>query len=320
MILAVTLNLALDVTYRVRRLEPGKAHTLELVGSQAGGKGVNVSRILKQLGVPTLSLGLVGGISGEAVVEEMTRAGLAHRLVRVPEETRRCMAVVEDDGRVTEVNEQGPEVPPEAWDEFVEAFEKLLNTKDVRVTVLSGSLPPGLPVDAYAILCRTSHLAGIPVALDSSGDALVEGIKAQPEIVKPNRKELLEALKEDGISEPQRTEPFEPSRWVPVVYALRAKGPQAVVASFGADGVLAVTEQGAWFARPERVSGNPVGAGDAVTAALARAEAQGAKWPERIRDAAALSAAAVASTVAGSLNVSLYRDVLVETRLVSLPS
>ncbi len=307
MILTVTLNLALDVTYRVPRLEPGTPHTLQLVSGRAGGKGVNVSRILKQLGVPTLVTGFVGGVTGEFVVKEMTEAGLNHRLTRLPGETRRCMAIIsEEDASVTEINERGPEVPTDGWEEFVETFAKLLDTPDVRVTVLSGSLPPGVPVDAYATLCRASHNAGVPVILDTSGAALRAGLKGRPDVVKPNRKELLEALDDEEISTPEPSDNFEPSQWVPLAQAIRAKGAGAVVASFGEDGLLAVTEGGTWFARLPRVSGNPVGAGDAVVAALARGEMDGREWPERIHDAATLSAAAAAATTAGAFSASNY--------------
>ena len=308
MILTTTLNLAWDVTYRVSRLDPGAAHTLELVGAQAGGKGVNVSRILKQLDVPTIAMGFVGGVTGQMVVEEMSQAGLKHKLVSVAGETRRCMAVVsEEDGQVTEINERGPEVPAEAWDEFRQTFQQLLTTEEVRVVVLSGSLPPGVPVDAYASLCRLSHAIGLPVILDTSGEALKEGLKARPDIVKPNREELLEALEGQKVAEAlvahDSSEEFNLAAWIPAAQALRDRGARAVVATFGPNGLLAVTEEGAWFARPPRVNGNPVGAGDAVTAALALGELEEAKWRDRIRDAAALSGAALGSGVAGSLDV-----------------
>ncbi|MDP8955892.1 MAG: 1-phosphofructokinase family hexose kinase [Actinomycetota bacterium] len=307
MILTVTLNLALDVTYRVRRLRAGRSHTLELVRAQAGGKGVNVSRILKQLGVPTLAAGFVGGVTGDSVVKEMTKARLDHRLIPVPGETRRCMAVIsEDDGSVTEINERGPDVPTDAWQEFAEVFEELIDTRDIRVTVVSGSLPPGVPVEAYATLCRVSHKAEIPVILDSSGDALREGLKGRPDVVKPNRDELLEALEDEKISTPKPSDEFLPSKWVPVVQGLRAKGAGAVVASFGPDGLLAVTDEGTCFARPPLVSGNPVGAGDGVTASLARGVLEGRKWPERVRDATALSSAVAASVTAGTFDPAVY--------------
>ena len=316
MILTVTLNLALDITYRAGRLQPGGAHTLELVAAQAGGKGVNVSRILKQLGVPTLATGFVGGVTGDIVMREMTEAKLDHRLVSVPGDTRRCMAVIsEEDGTVTELNERGPEVPPESWDEFVEVFEKLLRDRDVRVSVLSGSLPPGVPVDAYATLCGTSHEAEVPVILDSSGEVLREGLKGRPDIVKPNRDELLEALKADGISAPEASAEFQPSQWVPLVQALRAMGAGAVVASFGSDGLVAVTDEGTWFARAPRVAGNPVGAGDAVSAALARGELEGTAWTERIRDATGLAAGGAASRTAGTFDEAVYERTKKETSL-----
>jgi 1-phosphofructokinase family hexose kinase len=307
MILTTTLNLAWDVTYRVRRLKPGAANTVELIGAHAGGKGVNVSRILNQLGVPTVAMGFIGGATGRLVVDEMNDAGVNHRLIPIQAETRRCMAVIsEEGGDVTEINEQGPEVPRDAWDEFVETFREVIGEEEARVAVLCGSLPPVVPADAYATLCAVAHDANIPVILDSSGAALKEGLTGRPDIVKPNKEELLETVGEDRAPPSDDVgQQFDEAEWIPILEVVRSAGAGAVVATFGSDGLLAVADEGAWFARPLEVrGGNPVGAGDAVAAALAKGLLEETTWPDRLREAAALSAAAAGADTAGRLQES----------------
>lgn len=302
-VVTVTLNPALDVTYHVPRLRVGATNRVVRVHVQAGGKGINVARVLHALGVPVLALAFAGGgAAGREWAADLDGAAVPHRLVAVPGETRRCVAVVPlEGGPVTELNEPGPEVPAAAWDEMVAAFREVLSG-GARVAVLSGSLPPGLPPDAYARLCRLAQEAGVPAILDASGEALRAGLAGRPAVVKPNRDELLEL-----VGAPAGGEGNGVGReWLPLLAEVRARGAGAVVASFGRDGLLALTGEGAWHARAPAVRGNPVGAGDAVVAALARAELAGVPWPERLRDAAALGAAAVACPAAGAFDPGVY--------------
>ncbi|MCX2183884.1 hexose kinase [Streptomyces sp. SKN60] len=293
MILTVTLNPALDITHRVDRLRPHSAHRVRDVGARAGGKGVNVSRVLHTLGLPTLVTGLAGGPTGEAVRRELCRAELPELLTPVDGETRRTVAVVDEHtGDTTTLLEPGPVVRPEEWRSFLADFEACVER--ATVVVLSGSLPPGLPEDAYATLVHAARARAVPAVLDTSGPALRAALPAGPALVKPNADELTEAT---GESDPRRA-----------AQALRAAGAEAVVASLGPDGLLAVTPEGAWRAvPPERLRGNPTGAGDAAVAALARGLAAGVSWPRRLAEAVALSTATVAAPLAGSFDPAVHR-------------
>ncbi|MEV5750373.1 1-phosphofructokinase family hexose kinase [Actinoallomurus sp. NPDC052308] len=276
MIVTVTPNLALDVTYEVPELRPGGTHRVETVHTRAGGKGVNVARVLRSLGHDVLVLGLAGGATGDAVRADLDAAGLAHDLVPIAGETRRTVTVVAG-GDATLLNEPGPVVTPEEW----AALEARI--PDADVVVISGSLPPGVPQDAVARLARRD----VPVIVDTSGEALRH---AAPYAwaVKPNAAELTELT---GTDDP-----------VAGARALRAR---AVVVSLGADGLMAVTGDEVHRVPPPRVvSGNPTGAGDSVVAALAAGV--GTPWPDLLKDAAALSAAAVLAPVAGSYDPAAY--------------
>lgn len=290
MILTVTLNAALDVTYRVRELRPGEAHRVSTVDTRAGGKGVNVARVLHSLGHDTLVTGLAGGEAGEAIRAELATAGIPEVLHEVAGPARRTVtAVSTQDGSATAFNEPGPVISVREWVDFIARYRELAGRADV--VVLSGSLPAGLPDDAYAQLIMRARTRTI---LDTSGPALLAGVTAAPHVVKPNAPELAAAT---GGGDPAAA-----------ATRLRELGARAVVASLGADGLLAVSESGAWRARcPETLRGNPTGAGDACVAAIAAGLASGEEWPEVLADAVALSAAAVAHPLAGGVDLATYR-------------
>ena len=302
MILTVTLNLALDVTYHVPRVALGATNRVARVDSRAGGKGVNVARVLHVLGHSAVVTGLAGGPTGAAVRADLGRAGLADALVEIAGDTRRTVTVA-GGGDATGFWEPGPPVSAAEWRRFRAGFGELL--RDATAVVLSGSLPAGVPPDAYAILCREAAAAGVPAILDTSGEALTRGLEGRPAIVKPNADELADVAAAGALLE--------------ATGRLRRAGAGAVVASLGADGVVGVADEGRWRARPpEEVRGNPTGAGDAAVAALAAGLVAGREWPERLADAVALSAAAVHAPVAGSFDAAAYARYRAETRVVRL--
>lgn len=292
MILTVTLNAALDITYRVDQLAVHASHRVRDVAVRAGGKGVNVARVLHALGHEVLATGFAGGPTGEAVRADLGAAGVAEALVMVDGETRRTVTVVDTDATV--FNEPGPLLAAGEWERFAEVYTSLLS--GARAVVLSGSLPPGAPADAYAALAVRAGEAGVPVVLDADGDALRLGLAGQPTVVKPNAVELSGIALRGGLEGARQ---------------LRALGAAAVVVSRGREGLLAVSDDGVWqVAPPATVTGNPTGAGDAVVAALAAGLATGTPWPDTLARAVALGAAAVVAPLAGDIDLHAYRRFL----------
>ncbi len=267
MILTVTLNPAIDVTYHVEELVPGATHRVSRVHERLGGKGINVASVLGQLGVPVRSTGLL-------------RDGppLFAPIAAPPRRT----VVIADGREATGFWEPGPAVTAQEWARFTAHYASLL--PETKVVVLSGSLPQGLPAHSYASLIGLARHAGCRTILDTSGPALEQGLAAGPDVVKPNAAELADL----GSAVPATT---------------------MVVQSLGPQGLRA----NGLCARPPRpVPGNPTGAGDACVAALARGLSLNTPWPQLLRDAAALSAAAVASPVAGHVDLDLYHQLLPE--------
>jgi tagatose 6-phosphate kinase len=292
-ILCVTLNAALDVTYHVEEVRWHAGNRVAAVAHRAGGKGVNVARVLHALGEKVLVTGLVGGDTGAQIRADVQAAGLTEKFQDVAGESRRTLAVVDAvAGDATGFWEPGPAIAPQDWALFLDRYHQLLD--QARVVVLSGSVPPGLSHEVYAVLVLHAREAGVPVVLDADAEALTVGVRAKPDIVKPNADELRRAT---GFTD--RLSGAD---------ALRAQGARAVVVSAGADGLIASTPEGRWAARPPTfVAGNPTGAGDASVAALARGIAADTSWPERLTDAVALSSSAVLRPLAGDVDLAAYR-------------
>ncbi|QNE18807.1 hexose kinase [Kribbella qitaiheensis] len=289
----VTLNLALDVTYSVDELVVGGSHRVTDPRQRAGGKGVNVARVAATLGHQVLALGFVGGVTGELVAEELFDAGLTALLTPIRGETRRTVAIVNGvDGDATIFNEQGPSISDDEW----RAFHDRMPWGRLGVLACSGSLPPGLPADAYAELAVRARHHDVLTVIDAGGEALVAAAKAGA-VVRSNAAELRDALGNDiSVEEGARQ--------------LVVAGATAAVITDGSRGMVAASKSGAWRALPvERVAGNPTGAGDACTAVVAAAVAESPEpdWSVVLKSAVAASAAAVLTPVAGDIDLSAYR-------------
>ncbi|WP_336053462.1 1-phosphofructokinase [Streptomyces sp. CA2R101] len=303
MILTVTLNAALDITYRVPRLQPHATNRITEVSERPGGKGLNVARVLAALGHRTVATGFAGGGTGEALRALLAETDVTDALVPVGGATRRTVAVADaSSGDTTQLNEPGPTVSPAEWDTFLGTYRELLG--EARAVALCGSLPPGVPVDVYARLTRAARSAGVPVLLDTSGEPLRRGLAARPDLAKPNADELAALT---GSTEPLRA-----------ARDARRRGAHAVAASLGPDGMLAVTADGAWQAAPpQRIAGNPTGAGDSAVAGLLSGLVEELPWPDRLARAVALSAATVRAPAAGEFDAATYEELLARVVVTS---
>lgn len=303
MIITVTLNAALDVTYRVAELRPHATHRVLDTAERPGGKGVNAARVLAALGHPTVVTGFAGGPSGHELRRLLTgvpQAGLlTDALVPIAGATRRTVGVVDDTtGDTTMFNEPGPAVTAAEWAAFLDTYRGLLAAPEAAAVALCGSLPPGLPVGAYTELVREARAAGVYVLLDTGGEPLRRGLAARPDLIKPNAEELMALT---GFSEPARA-----------ARVARRRGARAVAASLGPEGMLAVTEDGDWQGVPPggRLAGNPAGAGDSAVAGLLSGLVEGLSWPDRLARAVAISAATVVAPAAGEFDPATYEKLL----------
>ncbi|WP_229070744.1 1-phosphofructokinase family hexose kinase [Actinoplanes sp. DH11] len=301
-VVAVSLNTALDITYTVPHLMPDTSHRVTDVVTRAGGKGVNVARVLGRLGSDAVVLGLIGDdATGSDITAELAQAGVPARFVRVGGRTRRTVSVVAGP-QATVLNEPGPHVTAAEWTAFQELFAGVV--REARVVVLTGSRPPGVPVSAYADLAGIATAAGAEVLVDTEGPALRRALDTAPAVAKPNAAEAAELIErpvrghDDAVAAAQR---------------LVDLGARAGVVSCGADGFVAVTAGASYRVRvPHPVTGNPTGAGDALAAVLAHGLARRVPLPDVLARAAAVSAAAVACPWAGGFDPDVASRLLPE--------
>ncbi|KDN22017.1 1-phosphofructokinase family hexose kinase [Amycolatopsis rifamycinica] len=284
-ILTITLNPAIDVTYRTGALRLGGTTRVPDVRSRAGGKGVNVAAVVRELGGESLVLALTTTRAPDEFRDGLDGLGLAHRLVPALPAVRRTVAVVTPADGTTMLQENGFPAGPAGETGILDALGDEL-ADGAGAVVISGSVPPGLSADVPAKLARLCARHDVPVIADVSGDALREAAGSGA-VLMPNEDELAE-LAGPGTCQD-----------------LVAAGAPAVVATFGPGGAVAVTERGTWRARPaEVVTGNPAGAGDAGAAALAmHLTGSEVDWPVALADVVATSAAAVLRPVAGEIDV-----------------
>jgi 1-phosphofructokinase family hexose kinase len=193
MIITVTLNAAIDKTLAVPNFRLGRRHRAVEQTSMAGGKGVNVARALKSLGQPVIATGVAGGPNGTRIIEQLTEEAILNDFVRIREESRMSTAVVDPtSGEQTEINERGPLVTEAELELFVDKL--LYLAKGAEICVFSGSLPRGVESDVYARLIGELRKLGVTTMLDSEGDALLLGTRAEPTVVSPNELEAEELV------------------------------------------------------------------------------------------------------------------------------
>ena len=293
MIVTVTLNAAIDRTLTVPNFQLGQRHRASAGLTLAGGKGINVARALKRIGVPVVATGLAGGRTGTRVVEELTGEAILNDFVRIADESRTSTAVVDPTGgSYTEINEWGPQVEPAEIEMLLDKLRYLSRGADF--VVLAGSLPRGVDDDFYGELIRDLNRRQVQTVLDSEGEPLRLGLEAEPFLVSPNQQEA-EALVGQEFYEQQD-----------FAHALEHIG------ELGARNVLITNESGC-FARlrdgrktrryraiaPHVDAVSAVGAGDVLLAGFIAAHVEGSSLEDALRAGVAACAASATELGAG---------------------
>ena len=185
MIITVTLNAAIDKSLSVPSFRLGRRHRTVERRALAGGKGVNIARTLKTLGLPVIATGFQGGPTGTQIVAQLGDESILHDFVRIGGESRTNTSVLDPTtGEQTEINEQGPTVEPDEVEQF---REKLLYlASGASIVVFAGSLPRGVEPDLYAQLVRSLRKLEVTTIVDTDGEALRQAVRAEPDVVSPN--------------------------------------------------------------------------------------------------------------------------------------
>ena len=284
MIVTVTMNPAIDKTVEIERLRHGGLNRIQKVEYDAGGKGINVSKTIRELGGKSVAMGFLAGNSGKTIANVLGEKGIENDFVWVEGETRTNTKVYEKDGTLTELNEPGPAVTEAAVEKLLEKLEEYAG-KDT-LFVLSGSIPDGVPKDIYARITRRVHEKGSRVLVDADGELFRIALEARPDMIKPNRVELEElfGLAADACDE----ELWKAAR------SLQNQRIETIAVSMGKEGAMFFI--GEYQAKCPALSvkiHSTVGAGDAMVAALAYAWEQKTEKEKMVRMCMAVSAGAV---------------------------
>ncbi|MFC0302668.1 hexose kinase [Virgibacillus soli] len=261
MVLTVTLNPSVDIGYNLEQLHLDTVNRVSHISKTAGGKGINVARVLKQLEIEVSATGLIGGSLGKFIKEQLNGIGIGQQFVDITGETRNCIAILHD-GKQTEILEGGPEISENEASQFLFHYESIM--KETDIVTISGSLPKGLKDNFYEKMVEIASLYDTPVLLDASGKALEAALESsdKPFLIKPNQEELAALIGKALVTESEiiaalQTNPlFEGIPWV--VITLGSKG--------------AVIKKDNKFFRadiPKMQAVNPVGSGDSVIAGFA---------------------------------------------------
>jgi 1-phosphofructokinase family hexose kinase len=309
MIYTLTLNPAVDRELTVPAVEFDAVLRATESRVDFGGKGFNVSRLLKSMNVPSTAVGFVGGKAGEMLTDGLKSLGIGTDFVSVPGETRTNVSIVtQTAGHYIKVNEKGPSVDASKQAELLQKLASIARPGDWWV--VAGSLPPGVPDSYYAQIVRVLNQCQSMTILDTTGEALRLGCAEKPYLVKPNADEAHQLT---GL-------PMEsPQEIATAAAAIRRMGAQNVVISLGKAGALLQTPEATWFTHsPSVQEKNPIGAGDSMVGGLTWALTRGLSLKESLGWGVASGAAtaSLSGTEVGTLP--LIEELLKGVRFESL--
>lgn len=260
MIITVTLNPSVDISYKLNDFETDTVNRVTDVSKTAGGKGINVTRVLRQLKEEIAATGFLGGTLGDFIRSEISAIGVENHFVQIEGDTRNCIAIIHD-GNQTEILESGPKIKETEAERFLEKFTSSL--PNASLVTISGSLPDGLTADFYKKLLDMSAQHHTKVLFDTNGSILKQVLKSsnKPFLIKPNDKELADLLdrqieNENQLVDVLQNEIFHDIPWI--------------VVTLGAKGAIVKNNDAIYRATIPHVNAiNPVGSGDSVIAGFA---------------------------------------------------
>ena len=255
MIYTVTFNPAIDYVMRVGDITFGKTNRSMAEEIHFGGKGINVSAVLSNLGLRTTALGFTAGFTGEALEKAVGEMGVNADFIRLKSGNTRINVKLKGNTE-TEINAAGPGIEK---DELNNLFEKINGLKSGDTLVLAGSIPPSIPKDIYEQIAQTLENKGVRLVVDATGDLLLKVLKYKPFLIKPNRQELEEIINKEIKSE---------GEIISAAGLLKEKGALNVLVSLGAEGAILLAEDGNVYKQSAfKVKAiNTVGSGDSMIA------------------------------------------------------
>lgn len=300
MILTVTLNPSIDISYPLEVLALDRVNRVEAVQKTAGGKGLNVTRVLAETGQAVVATGFIGGKLGDFVIHQLQEQGISNQFFKIKGETRNCIAVLHE-GMQTEILEAGPYIDMDEAEGFLNHMSII--AKQFDVLTFSGSLPKGLAAHYYQDLITMARAYGSKVVLDCSGAPLkaVLAGKDKPTVIKPNLEEL-----EDLIGQPVT---LDEERLISLLSQPLFEGIEWIIVSLGAQGAFAKHYNRFYRVTIPKIEVvNPVGSGDATVAGIAWALAEGDDDETLLKKANVLGMLNAQETRTGHVNMAHFDE------------
>lgn len=274
MIGTITLNPSVDLSYYLDLFFINDVNKTANFTKIAGGKGLYVTKLLRQLGCEVLATGFLGGLNGQFIRRELQNLNIRSAFVPIQESTRNSIAIINND-KYTEIKEDGPQISKKEGKEFIQLFVENIISHNIQVVAASGSLPPGLKPTFYKTLIEQAHQQNVKFILDTRGEPLKEAIKAAPYLIKPNNWELEELLGHKIQSE---------NELLDLLPQLKSYGINMVVVSLGKEGCIALCGESIFKATtPDVPVKNPIGSGDAMLAGMVKEIAANSSYEEILK-------------------------------------
>lgn len=257
MIYTITLNPALDYIIKTQRFILGDINLSQAEYTLPGGKGVNVSIILKQLGIDSIALGFIAGFVGEEIERQVKKYGVKTDFIKIENQISRINVKITTTSEETAINGKGPLIN-QSYIELL--YKKLDMIKNGDTLVLAGRIPQGVKEEIYEEICKKVDKKEVRIVVDATGDTLVKTLKYHPFLIKPNQYELGEIF---GIEISNQDEAIEYAK------RLQQEGAQNVLVSMGSKGAILIDENGKAYKRKALNTNkiiNTVGAGDSMVA------------------------------------------------------
>ncbi len=270
MILTLTLNPAIDYALGTDRIVYDDRTYITTEAEYPGGKGINAAQVIHAFGGQVHAIVSYGGRTGQRLAKMLRASHIDVTLIKVRGETRRNLAITDQQGLTIKLDHRGPPLEPEELDQIHEVVRQKL--PGAKWLTLTGSLPPDTPADVYARLITLARESGVGTLLDARGEALQLGLEAGPSLAKPNRAEAERLLGRSLLTQAQCAE---------AAREIQSMGAERVIVSLGSQGAIAASENGLLAAIPPTIqSACPIGAGDVLAAACVWALSRGQPFEE----------------------------------------
>lgn len=310
MILTLTLNPSVDISYPLEQFYLDTVNRVTKTSKTAGGKGLNVTRVLSEFGEEVLASGFLGGALGQFIEEQLTEGQIDQSFFKIKGETRNCIAILHE-GQQTEILEQGPTIDKKEAEDYKTHLLKLF--KRANVIAMSGSLPKGLNTNYYADIVKLANEQGLPTILDSSGQSLKEVLLSEdkPTVIKPNIDELSQLL---NYQVKENIEDLKEAVSKPIF-----NGIEWIIVSLGSKGAFAKHHQTFYKVNIPKIEVvNPVGSGDSTVAGIASGLVHQQSDKDLLKKANAFGMLNAMEHQTGHINVDKFNEIFKQIEVIEV--